>query len=183
MKISSVVVLVVLVGAGVALASRGPWAAEASGPSGASEPPQGRLTLTDLAWLEGRWSGDALGGRCEEQWSGPAGGTMMGMFRLVSEDKTSLLEFLVFEQTSTGVELHFKHFSPDFVPWEKERALTLELDHSTDTRWVFLSPDPKQSPSKVVYARPDTDQIIVTVESLRDGGEPESFDIVLKRGT
>lgn len=141
-----------------------------------------RTTLEDLAWLEGNWGGDALGGRCEELWSGPSGGSMMGMFRLVADDKTSLFEFLVFEETSTGVTLHFKHFSSSYVPWEKEGALTFELDHATDRSWTFVSPDPTQSPSRMIYARPDEDQMIVTVETRREGREPESFDVILNRG-
>ena len=169
MKSLSIVAVAVLVVAGLAFSKVEP--AQSS-----------RTTLADLAWLEGSWGGDALGGHCEEIWSPPAGGSMMGMFRLVSKDKTSLFEFLVFEETSAGVNLHFKHFDPDLKPWEEGEVLTLKLDHATDRSWTFLSPDPAQSPSRMVYSRPDDDQMIVSVETQQEGREPVSFDVILKRG-
>ena len=63
MKSWSIVAVLVLAAAGLGLAT--------------VEPVQeGRATLEDLAWLEGSWSGDGLGGHCEEHWSAPSGGSM-----------------------------------------------------------------------------------------------------------
>lgn len=40
-------------------------------------------TLADMKWLVGHWKGTGLGGVSEEIWTEPAGGVMMGMYRLV----------------------------------------------------------------------------------------------------
>ena len=142
----------------------------------------GPVKLEELAWLEGRWGGDALGGHCEEIWSAPSGGSMMGMFRLVTDDKASVYEFLMLEETAKGVTLRFKHYSPGFEPWEKEAPLVLELVRVGAASWTFESPVEGQSPSRMIYTRPDKDQMIVTVETVREGRpEPESFDVPLKR--
>ena len=39
-------------------------------------------SIDDFAWLAGHWRGEGLGGVCEEVWSQPLAGTMMGSCRL-----------------------------------------------------------------------------------------------------
>lgn len=171
MKSWSILAVAVLAAAGLGLAT--------------VEPPQpvsqDRATLADLAWLQGNWSGDALGGHCEEQWSSASGGSMMGMFRLVAEQKTSLFEFLVIEQEASDLYFRFKHFGPGYVPWEKDGPLEFKLSSSNETTWVFDSPDAKQTPSRLTYTHPDKDKLIITVETLREGSPSKSFDVVLTR--
>ena len=41
-----------------------------------------KASLTDFTWLAGQWTGPALGGRSEEMWTRPDGGSMQGMYRL-----------------------------------------------------------------------------------------------------
>jgi hypothetical protein len=92
---------------------------------GATSPP---TTLAELAWLVGHWSGPAFGGTCEEIWSPPAGGAMMGMFRLVAEEKTVFYEFLTITQEHDTLSLQLKHFNPDLVGWEeKDKKVTFPL--------------------------------------------------------
>jgi len=144
----------------------------------------GRARVADLAWMEGRWRGEAFGGTAEETWSAPASGGMMGMFRLIdAAGKVSLYEFLLIEEGARNLELRFKHFDPGYVPWEKEAPLTFELESWTATRAQFASKDGEQSPTHVLYSHPDDDQMLVTVQTVRAGGEPESFDVLYKRVT
>jgi hypothetical protein len=144
---------------------------------------EGRARIENLAWMEGHWHGRALGGAVEEIWSAPSAGGMMGMFRLVDESgKISLYEFLLIEQGQRGLELRFKHFGPGYVPWEKETPLTFELESWTDRRAQFVSTDPDQSPTHMLYSHLDDDQMLVTVQTVREGREPESFDVMFKRG-
>jgi hypothetical protein len=42
-----------------------------------------KAKIADLAWIQGRWVGEGLGGTVEEIWSPPIGDSMLGMFRLV----------------------------------------------------------------------------------------------------
>src|SRR5262245_45051261 len=51
-------------------------------------------TIADLAWLAGHWTGEGLGGFTEEVWSPPRNGAMVGMFRLVRDDKPVFYELL-----------------------------------------------------------------------------------------
>lgn len=75
-------------------------------------------TLAAVAWLEGHWLGEGLGGVSEEIWSPARGGVMMGMYRSVKADKASFYEFLMLAEENGTILLKLKHFNPDFSAWE-----------------------------------------------------------------
>ncbi len=85
--------------------------------------------IDQFAWLAGHWRGEGLGGVCEEVWSRPLAGTMMGSFRLVKEDQVVFYELMVLGPDKEGMALKVKHFSKDFVAWEdKEGAVRFGLE-------------------------------------------------------
>lgn len=81
--------------------------------------PRPRAAVEDLAWLSGEWWGEALGGVAEEVWSGPAGGQMMGMFRLVRGGDVSFYEIFTLSDDGGSLAIRLKHFGPDLVGWEE----------------------------------------------------------------
>jgi hypothetical protein len=85
-----------------------------------AEVPSPPATLRDMIWFTGRWTGAGLGGTCEEAWSEPAGGAMMGMFRLVKEGKVVFYEFLTLVEHDGSLLLKLKHFNPDLTGWEEK---------------------------------------------------------------
>jgi len=92
---------------------------------GAARP---KATLADMSWLVGRWKGNGLGGVSEEAWSDPAGGVMMGMYRLVIAGKPSFYEFMHLAEDQGALVLKLKHFNADLTAWEdKERFVTFQL--------------------------------------------------------
>jgi len=82
--------------------------------------------ITDLAWLAGTWRGTGLGGMNEEQWSSPAGGTMMGMYRLLREGRVVFYELLTLGESGGSLLLTLRHFHPDLRGWE-ERDETVRM--------------------------------------------------------
>ena len=48
-----------------------------------------KVSIEDVSWISGYWIGEALGGKIEEVWTEPLGGSMMGSFKLV-------VDFVVF---------------------------------------------------------------------------------------
>jgi hypothetical protein len=76
-------------------------------------------TLSDFAWLAGHWTGPGLAGAAEETWTGPAGGSMLGMYRLVREGKVVFYEILTLTEKDGSVVLRLKHFNPDLTGWEE----------------------------------------------------------------
>ena len=79
-------------------------------------------SISELDWLAGRWVGQGLGGDVEEIWSPPSAGSMVGMFPLVDDYKTSFCEFLMIEEKDGLVTLRFKHFNSGYESWERRSA-------------------------------------------------------------
>ena len=51
-----------------------------------------KATLQDVKWIVGNWTGEALGGICQETWSEPIGNSMMFSFKLVVDGKVAFYE-------------------------------------------------------------------------------------------
>jgi hypothetical protein len=95
-------------------------------------------TAADMAWLAGRWTGSGLGGWTEETWNPPAGGSMIGTFRLVKDDKPVFYEFMVIRETERGLALQLKHFNPDMKGWEQpEKYVEFLYVKSEGNRFYF----------------------------------------------
>jgi hypothetical protein len=75
-------------------------------------------TLADAAWLAGNWTGTAFGSRFEEAWSAPAAGSMVGYFKLFSDDGVSIYELMTLTVDEGTLSLKVKHFNADFTAWE-----------------------------------------------------------------
>jgi len=58
--------------------------------------------LSALQWMAGCWSLDGGEPGSEEQWTAPAGGTMLGMNRIVSNGETVAFEFLRIVEQEDG---------------------------------------------------------------------------------
>lgn len=93
--------------------------------AGAAGPP---ATLDQMTWLIGHWKGTGLGGVSEEMWSAPAGGVMMGMYRLVIAGKPSFYEFIHLAEENGTLVMKLKHFNADLTAWEeKDKFVTFRL--------------------------------------------------------
>jgi hypothetical protein len=125
----------VAVGLGLALTGPALWAGEQDPPAERpfharrlGDRPSPPATLDAVAWLAGHWEGEGLGGHNEELWSPPRAGVMMGMYRLVKQDRPALFEFLMIVEESGTLVLKLKHFNPDFTGWEeKDRTVDFRL--------------------------------------------------------
>lgn len=79
-------------------------------------------SISDVAWLAGRWIGDGLGGQMEEVWSPPVGPQMVGHFRLETKGVPALYELMLLDVFEGGLRMRVKHFNPTFVGWEEKDA-------------------------------------------------------------
>ena len=92
-----------------------------------------KATLNDIAWLAGHWQGEALGGTTEEIWAPPLGGSMMGAFKLVSNNEVNFYEIMTIRETSGTILLQLKHFHSDLKGWETQ-------DETVDFPLVKVTP-------------------------------------------
>ena len=97
-----------------------------------------KVSVHDLAWLEGSWTGTGLGGQCQEVWEKPTANTMMGMFKLTKNDKPVFYEFFILLETPEGIELRLKHFDPSLAGWEpKDEFVTFKLVKVAGQKAIF----------------------------------------------
>lgn len=82
------------------------------------QPPE--ATIEELAWLEGHWLADALGGTAEEIWAAPKAGAMMGMFRAERDNEITFYEFFTIREVDGSLLLQIKHFHRDLIGWEEK---------------------------------------------------------------
>jgi len=75
--------------------------------------------IESASWLAGRWVGEGLGGELEETWAPPAGGQMVGHFRLVRDGVVVFYELCLLDVVDGGLRMRVKHVNPDFVGWEE----------------------------------------------------------------
>jgi hypothetical protein len=102
---------------------------------GASSPP---ARIEDFAWISGHWTGEAFGGRCDEIWSPPQAGCMIGLYRLVKDDQPVFFEILSLSEVGDTVVLRLKHFHPDLKGWEeKDETIDFRLVAVTENELFF----------------------------------------------
>ena len=88
-----------------------------------------KATLQDVKWIVGNWTGEALGGICQETWSEPIGNSMMFSFKLVVDGKVAFYELGHIIEKDKTLLYQIKHFDPNLKGWE-------EKDQSEDFRFI-----------------------------------------------
>jgi hypothetical protein len=78
-------------------------------------------TLSDFAWLAGHLTGPGLAGIAEEIWTGPASGSMQGMYRLARNGKVVFYEILTLTKR-TAASRSDSNISALISPVGKKRA-------------------------------------------------------------
>ena len=128
-----------------------------------AEIPSPPATLKDMGWFVGSWSGTGLGGVCDESWSAPADGAMMGMFRNVKDGKVVFYEFLTLVEHEGSLLLKLKHFNPDLTGWE-------EKNDNVKFRLLKVAPD-ELAFDGLTFRREgaDTLRIFLAIRNKADG--------------
>lgn len=94
-------------------------------------------SVEQMAWLEGFWQGEGMGGVVEEVWSPPTAGSLMGVFRFIREDAVSFYEIVTLTEEHGSLMLRLKHFHPDLKGWEEQEETVdfplVKIDQ--DTAW------------------------------------------------
>ena len=139
-----------------------------------SPAPPPRASISDVAWLEGYWSGEGFGGVADESWMPARNGAMVGVFRSLKPDGTpSFYEILGIEETEGSLRLVVKHFHPDWVGWEeKDQALKLRLTRISPTEAAF---------GGVVLKRAGENDLVVEVTMRRRDGTSSTQVLKLTR--
>ena len=129
--------------------------------------------VDDLSWLVGHWKGTGFGGICEEVWSVPSAGTMVGTFKMHVDDQVRFYEIMTITPDSAGPLLKVKHFNPDLTGWE-------EKDEWAEFKWLSSSEREIQF-SGIVYERIAEDSLVISVTVKGSDGQERQEVIACRR--
>ena len=123
-------------------------------------------TLKDIAFLEGHWLGQYNGGPIEASWSGPAGSNIMGYLRMINNEKPTLYEVFVFEQTEKGPKAMVKHFKPGLISLEeKDVADRYNFIEAKKNQALFEKED---ASVRIIYERRSANQLVIQRGKMED---------------
>jgi len=128
--------------------------------------------LSRLAWLSGCWASEIAEAGSVEQWTLPAGGTLLGISRTVREGKTIAHEFLQIREAADGKLVYIA-----FPSGQKET--TFPMVRLTDGEVVFENPE-HDFPQRIIYRRNGNDRLVARIEGIRTG-TLRSVDFPMKR--
>ena len=113
-----------------------------------------------LAWLAGCWKHEEPGFRRDEQWMRPSGGTMVGMSRSISDDRTVEYEYL-------RIEVRGGRLVYIAAPSGQAEAEFLEAELA-ERMVSFVAPD-HDFPQRITYERMSPRSILAWIEGDVDG--------------
>lgn len=113
--------------------------------------------ISDLAWLEGTWSGTVNEDEVEEIWGTELGGQRHGMFRWLKSGKPFIYEWLLLGEFDGNIQMRIRHARPDATGIEEKSAWTeFTLQSLTGQKAVFLQTDIPDGP-RLIFERSDSD--------------------------
>lgn len=129
---------------------------------------QHKAELSQLNFISGKWTGTMAWGDMEEYWSEAMGDNMVCAFRCVKDGKVMFYEFIVIEQSDTGVPvMKLRHFNRDNIAWEeKDKPYEYPLVKLEKNKAVFEAPDKK---TRLIYERLSENQLKAMLEREKDG--------------
>ena len=164
-------------GSGAGQAPKPQPQATAPAAAGASAP---KSAIANFAWLEGRWQGEWGPRTAEQVWLAPKAGEIVGLFRLVENEKTLVIELFTLVEKDGGMNFYFRHFTPELLPWEKSDAIVLHLGDFDANKFDFENPL-NGMPKRAILTRLDADTYVARSEIVPENGEPQVIEITYHR--
>ena len=124
-------------------------------------------SLADIAFMEGRWLGTFNGGPIEAAWIAPVGDNLTGFMRMMKDNKVSMYEMLIFEQTEQGPIVLVKHFKPGLIGQEeKDKSDRYRFIEASTNRALFEKED---GSIRIIYEKRSPDQLVIQRGQSADG--------------
>ncbi|MEK6321447.1 MAG: DUF6265 family protein [Acidobacteriota bacterium] len=123
-----------------------------------------------LGWIAGCWKGgDKV--QTEEQWTKPAGQSMLGVGRTIKDGKTEFYEFLQIREQSDGI---FYIAQPN-----GGKTVSFKLVKVNDNQAIFENAQ-HDFPQRIVYQRTIDGSLLAALEGM-ESGKVKRVDFSMKR--
>jgi len=131
-----------------------------------------KAAIENVSWLVGSWKGEAFGGTFEEVWTAASSGTMVGMFKLIHNNRPTMYEFELIVEEEGSLSVQLKHFNADLSGWEeKDKYISFPLVKLTENGAYFEG---------LTYLRDGPDRLKVYVV-IGQGGKVYEEEILFHR--
>lgn len=155
----------------------------------AQNAPAAPATTRDFAWLAGTWQGHMVGraGTVDITFTQPSAGTIVGVMRLVDNDKVLVIELLSIVDTPGGTEMRFRHFSPSLEAYEPQFKQSMRLSTHSAERDVFENTTPydkalmSTQPRITQFIRHGNDEFVGRSDIIDDNGKPAVVEATYRR--
>jgi hypothetical protein len=147
-------------------------------------------TVNDYAWLAGSWEGRVAGfadALAEITFQPPRAGVLTAVMRLTSKGQVIVVELLSMVDTPHGLELRFRHFSPQLAAYEADFKQTMALtsqagDTGTFTNTVAYQKELPSTQARVTqFIRKSADEFLGHSEIIDDHGKSATIDASYRR--
>lgn len=162
---------------------RRPPSPQGNGASARSSP----FTITDVAWLSGRWTGTAGSAVTDEICNAPTHGEMSCTFRAVDAGKIEGLEFITLREISAtagrraGIEERVRFFGPDLSEKEADNGITLWMANVSPTEIFFDNAKTDGFVKHMTITRQSEDEFTTHIEVVDAAGKTGFIDAKWKR--
>ncbi|WP_460942658.1 DUF6265 family protein [Spirosoma daeguense] len=124
-------------------------------------------TLADVSFMEGRWRGTFNGGPIDAAWIAPEGDNLTGFMRMMKDNKVTMYEMLIFEQTEQGPVVLVKHFKPGLIGQEeKDKSDRYFFVESKKDYALFEKID---NSIRIIYEKRGPNQLAIQRGQQKDG--------------
>jgi hypothetical protein len=102
-------------------------------------PPGGgsKVTVGDLAWIAGRWRGTFGAYTADAVYMEPEANSIGGVGQVYQPGRTLVVELCSLVQSSDGLTLYIRNFTPDLQPAEAGDPTVMKLTTVTANSWEF----------------------------------------------
>jgi hypothetical protein len=128
--------------------------------------------VDQLGWISGCWVSDKGNERTEEQWTKPAGQSMLGIGRTVAGGKTVFTEFIQIREINGEIAY-------TVALGMGARPVSFKLIKSSDKEAVFENPQ-HDFPQRIIYRRESADSLFARIEG-QEKGVNKGMDFRFKR--
>ena len=129
-------------------------------------------SITDLAWLSGCWAAADQDKGSGEHWMPPAGGTMLGVSRTISDGETVAFEFIRIVATGDGGLVFIA--SPS-----GQNSTGFALVSVNDHEVIFENPE-HDFPQRIIYRLVSDEDLMGRIEGTING-KARAIDFPLKK--
>ena|SRR6266851_3183634 len=124
-----------------------------------------------LGFMSGCWKGVDKGQILEEQWTRPAGQSMLGVGRTIRDGKTEFYEFLQIRERSDGI---FYIAEPN-----GRKAVSFKLVKLNDSQAIFENPE-NDFPQRIIYQKTIDGSLLASLEGT-ESGKAMRVEFAMKR--